>query len=182
LAGLPAGSRRARFAAPLGAQPGLDPPHDPRRLGGRDFAARCRLQGLVEGAPDLFRGAHRGDAEPDPLGRVDRPGRRQHLSHERAKEPGFAAGHRQDGLAVLPPGLKRDEAPLWIGDAARPAPRIAGMPLGEAPIGISRERVLARERAVRKKIRSKRLIFRDSRSEMQAKAGGIRRSGRNFRH
>jgi len=121
----------------------------------------------------------RRHADPEPLGGVLRPGgTRQQLPEERPQEARFAVEQSRGGLRVSPPSLKRQDAPLRIADAARPALRIAGMALRETAALVPLARTHARGRAQRKKIRSKLLNFLDSASGMQQRAANGGRIGR----
>jgi hypothetical protein len=131
-----------------GAQPGADAARHAAGLAGSDLACRNGRYNSEQRLLHIRCCTQRGDADPELLGRVDgTAGRRQRLRQERPQQPGLALDDRQRRLAVLPPSLKADRAPLRIGDAARPALRIAGTALGEAAAPVAG---LARGRASRK--------------------------------
>src|SRR5205085_3331746 len=109
-------------------------------------------------------------------------GTRQQLPEKRPQQARLAIEQSGSGLRVAPPPGKRQGAPLRVGDAARPALRIAGMALREAAAFVPHARGrLARGRAGPKKIRAKLLKFLGIALGMQQKAANGRRIG-DFRH
>jgi hypothetical protein len=95
---------------------------------------------------DILDPAQPSEIDAEPLGRRDRRRRRQDLRQHRPQQPGLAASESQSGSGLQAQRPEVGDAPLRIGDAGRPAPRIAGMSLGEPP---------ARSRRGGKKIRTK---------------------------
>jgi len=77
-------------------------------------------------------------------------------------------------LRAQRPCHKVRHAPHGVGDTGRPAARIAGSPLREAPARVTRAR--------QKSIRVKLLRFLDSGFRKQVRTGRCRRIGNNFRH
>jgi len=151
----------------LGAQTGIEPAREAGGLGRPEIAARQCCPDLLYRTPRLLRRTHRGQTKTDPLGRVAGGGRRQELAQEPPQQRGLAAEQRRAGFRVFPKGLRRHRAPLRIGDAARPPPRIAGLARGE-PAGLVAgliQGLIAGGES--QKIRSKRLILLDFASEMQ---------------
>jgi hypothetical protein len=132
---------------------------------------------------DILDPAQLPEIDAEPLGRRDRPRRRQDLRQHRPQQPGLAASESQSGPGRQAQRPEVGHAPLRIGDAERPALRIAGMPLREPPARIPPARACTRARRGEEKIRTKRLIFLDSDPEMQRIAGGGSRvRARDFGH
>jgi hypothetical protein len=100
--------------------------------------------------------------------------RRQYLGGEGPQQMRLAVDQIRERPRAQRPGRKIRHAPLGIGNAARPAARIAGASLGETPLRIAR--------AMQKGIRVNRLKFLDSASGKQEIAGRIGQIGNYFRH
>ena len=178
----PPADHRAPLSPLRGAQPGIEPPRDARRLGRADLAARQGRPDPANGPLNLRPRADPGHADTDPLGRILRRDRRQELAQEPPQQPGLAAEQRLAGFRVFPKGLQRHRAPLRVGDAARPPPGIAGLARGE-PAGLVAGLIQGRGAGGKwQKIRSKRLILLDSAVEMQQKAARSSCIGNHFRH
>jgi hypothetical protein len=131
---------------------------------------------------DILDPAQLPEIDAEPFGRRDRRRRRQDLRQHRPQQPGLAARESRGGPGLQAQRPAVGDAPLRIGDAGRPAPRIAGMPLREPPARIPRVRAGIRARRGEEKIRTKRLILLDSAPEMQRIAGGSRMRGKVFGH
>jgi hypothetical protein len=111
--------------------------------------------------------AHRPALDAEPLGRVARRDRRrQQLRRQRPQQMRLAVEQGRKPLGTERPGKQVGDAPPRVRDAARPAPRIAGMAPREAAAGLapcvvsgapalSRGRGYARGRTERNRIRSK---------------------------
>jgi len=93
------------------------------------------------------------EIDAEPLGRRDRRRRRQDLRQHRPQQPGLAARESRSGPGRQAQRPEVGHAPLRIGDAGRPAPRIAGMPLREPPARIPRARTHTHARRDGEKIR-----------------------------
>jgi hypothetical protein len=76
---------------------------------------------------DILDPAQLPKIEAEPLGRRDRRRRRQDLRQHRPQQPGLAASESRSGPGLQAQRPEVGHAPLRIGDAGRPAPRIAGM-------------------------------------------------------
>jgi hypothetical protein len=131
---------------------------------------------------DILDPAQLPEIDAEPLDRRDRRRRRQELRQHRPQQPGLAARESRSGPGLHAQRHEVGHALLRIGDAGRPAPRIAGMPLREPPARIPRARTRTRTRRGGEKIRTKRLILLDSSPEMQRIAGGSRVKAENFGH
>jgi hypothetical protein len=103
---------------------------------------------------DILDPAQLPEIDAEPLDRRDRRRRRQDLSEHRPQQPGLAASESRSGPGRQAQRPEVGHAPLRIGDAGRPAPRIAGMPLGEPPARIPRARGRTRARRGEEKIRT----------------------------
>jgi len=96
------------------------------------------------------------------------------LRGERPQQMRLAVDQIRQRLRAQRPSRKVGHPPLGIGNAARPPPRIAGASLHETPSRVARTR--------QQGIRTKLLIFPDSRSGKQAITGRQWRIGNDFRH
>jgi hypothetical protein len=96
------------------------------------------------------------------------------LRGERPQQMRLAVDQIRQRLRAQRPSRKVGHPPLGIGNAARPPPRIAGAPLHETPSRVARTR--------QQGIRTKLLIFLDSRSGKQAITGRQWRIGNDFWH
>ena len=125
--------------APGGAQPGIRPLCDMRGLGGRDVAVRNRRQHGGQHLSKIPERPQRRQVDPETRRRVDGSGRRrQELRGEGPQQMRLAVEQIRQRLRAQRPSHEIRHAPLGIGDAARPATRVAGMARGEAPARVAR--------------------------------------------
>jgi hypothetical protein len=127
--------------APDHAQPGTHAPRDACGLGGRDLAASNGRQNGGQHRPEILDRAQRRQIDPETPGRLDgSERRRQQLRGQRPQQMRPAVDQIRQRLRAQRPCDEIGHAPLRIGDAARPAPRVAGASLGEAPARATRAR------------------------------------------
>ena len=149
------GAAQPQFEPPRLAdlpQPAARQPRDMPGLGGRNLAARYRGEGFAQHAPHILRRAQRRE-----IGSRRRRERRQKAQRQRPEEKGLALDEADQRLGIEPAEEPLDRRAPRIADAGRPAARVAGGALREAPARAARAR--------RKKIRSKWLRFLDSGSK-----------------
>jgi hypothetical protein len=105
---------------------GTHPPCDAHALGARDLAACNGRQNAGQHPPEILRRPQREQVDPETHCRVDgSKRRRQQLRREGAQQMRLAVEQIRQRLRAQRPGDKIGHAPLGIGDAARPAPRVA---------------------------------------------------------
>jgi hypothetical protein len=136
-----------------------------RGLGGREIAARNGHQNGGQRLPEIFGCAQRRQVDPKTRRRVDGSERRsQQPRGERPQQVRLAVEQIRQRRRAQRPGDKIGHAPPGVGDAARPAARVAGASRGEAPARVAR----AREKGIRIKL----LILLDSVSAKQQRRSG----------
>jgi hypothetical protein len=132
---------RQSSEAPEGAQTNTHPPRDARSLDGRNLAVRNGRQNGQQHLRDILDRAQRRQVDAQSLGRVGRSERRrQQLRGEGPQQIGLAVEQIRQRLGTQRSGHEIGYAPLGIGDAARPAPWVAGASFGEALARVARAR------------------------------------------
>jgi hypothetical protein len=134
--------------APGRAQPGIRPLCDMRGLGGRDVAVRNRRQHGGQHLSKIPERPQRRQVDPETRRRVDgSERRRQELRGEGPQQMRLAVEQIRQRLRARRSGGEIGQAPPGVGNAARPAARIAGASLCETPVLVAR----ARQKGIRPK-------------------------------
>jgi hypothetical protein len=107
----------------------------------RNFAARNGRPNPGEPRPDILERPQRRQVDRETLRRIDgAQRRRQELRGERAQQIRLAVEEVRQRLRAQRAGEEIRGAPLGIGNAGRPAARVAGASSGEPPARVARAR------------------------------------------
>jgi hypothetical protein len=146
------------------AQRSAHPPDEAQPLAGRDLATADGGEYPLQRRGDFRRGTQAGKVDVEPLAGVWLAGRRrQDEPQHRQPQIALALDERGQGAGPGLPQQQPERATARVADAARPALRIAGLPLGKPASGVPGRvpgRVAlgvlrARTRARRNRIRTK---------------------------
>jgi hypothetical protein len=119
-----------------------------RGLGGRDVAVRNRRQHGGQHLSKIPERPQRRQVDPETRRRVDgSERRRQELRGEGPQQMRLAVEQIRQRLRARRSGGEIGQAPPGVGNAARPAARIAGASLCETPVLVAR----ARQKGIRPK-------------------------------
>ena len=133
------------------------PPREAQPFAWRNLAAADGGERLPDRRGDFCRRTHPGEIDAEPLARIRLASRRQDEAQHRPEQIAFAPDERGEDAGPRLAQQQPERAAARVADAARPALRIAGMPLREAalrvpgrvPLGVSRARTRGRRNRIR---------------------------------
>jgi len=133
------------------------PPREAQPFAWRNLAAADGRKRLPARRGNFCRRTHPGEIDAEPLARIRSASRRQDEAQHRPEQIAFAPDERGEDAGPRLAQQQPERAAARVADAARPALRIAGMPLREAalrvpgrvPLGVSRARTRGRRNRIR---------------------------------